>query len=95
MVSPLIALMMDQVRSVRQDCVQSPVAPGGGGGGGGSIVDKEFIATEENLRSVNFLPTRSPGTHQVERSTREPSSVQSCVCDGCLVVAEAHCVSKW
>ena len=91
MVSPLIALMVDQVRSVRQDCVQSPVTPGGGG----SIVDKEFIATEENLRSVNFLPTRSPGTHQVERSTRKPSSVQSCVCDGCLVVAEAHCVSKW
>ena len=46
-VSPLIALMVDQVRSLRQACVQAVVIsciPRIG-----SIVDKEFFATEENL----------------------------------------------
>ena len=46
-VSSVIALMADQVRSLRQACVQAVVIaciPSIG-----SILDKEFFATEENL----------------------------------------------
>ena len=46
-IPPLIALMVNQVRSLRQACVQAVVIsciPRVG-----SIVDKEFFAIEENL----------------------------------------------
>ena len=46
-VSPLVALMVDLVRSVKQACVQAVVISCILRVG--SIVDKELIATEENL----------------------------------------------
>ena len=84
--------MVDQVRSLRQACVQAVViscSPRGG-----SIVDKEFIATEENLQSasINFSsPEALAGSRALLSTCCVPVSSDVCA----IVVHEAHCVSKW
>ena len=91
-VSPLIALIVDQVSSLRQACVQAVViscSPRGG-----SIVDKEFVAIEENLRSASVISSSPEAlAHTKWREALENPLVSSCVC--AIVVDEAHCVSKW
>ena len=53
MVSPLIVLMVDQVRSLRGRDVEALIISSGSREG--SVVDKEFLATEENLRSAHLI----------------------------------------
>ena len=49
-VSPLIALMIDQVRNLRERSVEAVVISSGSRET--SAVDKEFLATEENMKSA-------------------------------------------
>ena len=51
-VSPLIALMVDQVRSLRQNGVGAVIISSGSRD---TIVDKAFIATEGNLQSSSVI----------------------------------------
>ena len=83
--------MVDQVRILRQACVQAVVISCSLRGG--SIVDMEFIATEENLRSACVI-FYSPEAlaHTKWREALENSLVSSRV--RAIVVDEAHCVSK-
>ena len=57
----------------------------------GSVVDKEFLATEENLRSVRLI--FSWHTKSGDRLWRTLTVVASRVC--AVIIDEAHCVSKW
>ena len=52
-VSPLIVLMVDQVRSLRERDVEAVIISSGSREG--SVVDKEFLATEENVRSARLI----------------------------------------
>ena len=80
-VSPLIALMVDQVRSLRQN-------------GRDTIVDKAFIATEGNLQSSSVIFSSPEALAYTKwREALENPLVLKCVC--AIVVDEAHCVSKW
>ena len=52
-VSPLIVLVVAQVRSLRGPDVEAVIISSGSREG--SVVDKEFLATEENLRSARLI----------------------------------------
>ena len=52
-VSPLIVLVVAQVRSLRGPDVEAVIISSGSRES--SFVDKEFLATEENLRSVRLI----------------------------------------
>ena len=52
-VSPLIALMVDQVRSLRAHGVEAVIISSGAREG--SLVDKEFLATENKLKSASLI----------------------------------------
>ena len=90
-VSPLIALMVDQVRSLRASGVETVIMTSSKEG---SIVDRDFLATEKNLRSASLVfssPEALAHTHWKE--ILESPEVSNRVCS--MVVDEAHCVSKW
>lgn len=91
-VSPLIALMVDQVRSLRQAGVEAVIISCGSREA--SIVDKEFIATEERLSSASLIFSSPEAlAHTKWREALENPLVSNRVC--AIVVDEAHCVSKW
>ena len=90
-VSPLIALMVDQVKSLRKRGVDAVVISSGSREG---IVDKEFCATEKSLQSASLIFSSPEAlSHSKWRDALENPSVSSHVC--AVVVDEAHCVSKW
>ena len=91
-VSPLISLMVDQVRTLRSNGVEAVVISSGSRES--SIIDKEFIATEKILVSASFI-FASPEAlaHLKWREIIEKPSVSDCVC--AVIIDEAHCVSKW
>ena len=90
-VSPLIALMVDQVRSLRQNGVGAVIISSGSGD---TIVDKAFIATEGNLQSSSVIFSSPEAlAHTKWREALENPLVSKRVC--AIVVDEAHCVSKW
>ena len=82
-VTPLLALMVDQVRDLKQACVQAVViscSPRGG-----SIV--------KNLRSASVIFSSPEAlAHTKWREPLENPLMSSRVC---AIVDEAHCTSKW
>lgn len=89
-VSPLIALMVDQVRSLRRRSVRAAIVTPGTSSG----VDKELRATEEDFSCCSFLFC----TPEALVTLRWRDTVESPVISGRIVavaVDEAHCVSKW
>lgn len=85
-VSPLVALMVDQVKSLRSRNVDAVVISREGG------IDKEYCATEKNMQSASIIFS-SPEALSHSRWRDALDAVSSRVC--AVVVDEAHCVSKW
>ena len=91
MVFPLIVLMVDQVRSLRGRDVEALIISSGSREG--SVVDKEFLATEENLRSAHLIFSSPEAlAYSKWRQALENPVVSSRVC--AVIIDEAHCVSK-
>ena len=92
MVFPLIVLMVDQVRTLRGRDVEAMIISSGSREG--SVVDKEFLATEENLRSACLIFSSPEAlAYSKWRQALENPVVSSRVC--AVIIDEAHCVSKW
>lgn len=87
-VSPLIALMIDQVKSLRCREVQSSIITSG------RNLAKPFMATESSMCTDSLLFCTPEAL--VSRKWREILDVPA-VSDRivAIVVDEAHCVSKW
>ena len=87
-VSPLIALMLDQVQTLRQRGVKSSIITST------SAVAKEFLAGESNLAndSILFCAPEAFVTQRWRAALENPSFSQRIVS---IVVDEAHCISKW
>lgn len=90
-VSPLVALMVDQVQSLRDKGVAAVIATSGGREG---RVAAALLATEENLSTAQFV-YGSPEGLLSDRwmDILEKPNFSERVC--AIVVDEAHCVSKW
>ncbi len=89
--SPLIALMVDQVKSLGNG-VEAVVISSSSRDS--SVFEKEFIATDKNLRTVSFIFSSPEAlSHTKWREVLEKPPVSSRVC--AVVIDEAHCVSKW
>ena len=87
-VSPLIALMEDQVSGLRRRGVKSSIITSSAG------VTKEYICTEEGLATDNLFfcsPEAIVSPKWLETFERPEFSGRVVA----LVVDEAHCVSKW
>ena len=87
-VSPVIALMVDQVTSLKKGSVYSSVVTSSDG------IDKDFLATDRSL-STDSLPFFAP-------EALVQSKWRYCIDDAevsqgmlALVFDEAHCVSRW
>ncbi len=89
-ISPLIALMVDQVQSLRDRGVHAVVVSSGSR----DKISKEFLASDESLKSASLIFC-SPEALTVTkwRDALEKPDVSDRVC--ALVVDEVHCVSKW
>ena len=88
-ISPLIALMIDQVLSLRRRDVRSAIITSVTGG-----VDKGLLATDGDLTSCSLLyctPEALVGTKW--REILESAALSSRIV--AIAVDEAHCVSKW
>ena len=91
-VSPLIALMVDQVRNLRRNGVQAVIISCGSIER--SVVGKEFFATDSSLASASHVFSSPEAlAHTKWREALENPLMFSRVC--AVVVDEAHCVSKW
>ena len=87
-VSPLIALMVDQVESLRSKGIKSSIITSGEG------VSKELLATIDNLSSDSLLfCTPEALVRSKWRSYIQVPRVSERIV--AYVVDEAHCVSKW
>ena len=87
-VSPLISLMLDQVRSLRSRSVRAAIMSSG------SKIDKEFLVTDEDIRkcSLLFCAPEAIDTSKWRNMIAKPEFSSRVVA---IVVDEAHCVSKW
>ena len=87
-VSPLVSLMIDQVRSLRKSGVKSSIITSS------STVAKELIATDSSLDCDSLLYA-APEALVVSkwRTALEKPSFSGRIVT--IVVDEAHCVSKW
>ena len=85
-VSPLVALMVDQVKSLRKRNVKAAIISSGAGG-----VDKQLLATEDD-RSLLYGAPEAILTPRW-RDTLEKESLNCRVV--AVVIDEAHCVSSW
>ena len=91
-VSPLIALMVDQVKNLRKNGVQAVIISCGSRES--SVVEKEFLATDSSLMSASHIFSSPEAlAHTKWREALENPLMFSRVC--AVVVDEAHCVSKW
>ena len=89
-ISPLIALMIDQVRSLRRKDVQAAIVASGAGSG----IDQELRAQDNDLLRCSFLfctPESLVGSKW--RDTLESPVISERIV--AVAVDEAHCVSKW
>ena len=87
-VSPLVSLMIHQVRSLRSRGVKAAVMSSGSG------VEKELIATDDDLASSSLLFwTPEALVSGKWRGVIENPVVSSRVV--AVVIDEGHCVSKW
>ena len=91
-VSPLVSLMVDQVRSLKSKGVHAVVISSSSREN--TIVDREFRATETSLSSASLIFSSPEALiHTKWREALENPVVSHRVC--AVVVDEAHCVSKW
>lgn len=91
-VSPLVSLMVDQVRSLKSKGVHAVVISSSSRDN--TIVDREFRATETSLSSASLIFSSPEAlTHTKWREALENPVVSHRVC--AVVVDEAHRVSKW
>ena len=91
-VSPLISLMVDQVRSLRSNSVEAVVISSNSREN--SLVSKEFRATENNVVDASIIFSSPEALiHSKWREVMENPLASNRVC--ALVIDEAHCVSKW
>ena len=91
-VSPLISLMVDQVRTLNRKGVHAVVISSNSSEN--SIVDREFRATENNLTSASLIFSSPEALTQTKwREALENPLVSDRIC--AVVIDEAHCVSKW
>lgn len=87
-ISPLVALMVDQVKNLRSRGVECSIITSSGG------IDKDLIGTESSLCNDSLLfctpesLVRSRWRHSLDNSEVSERIVA-------LVIDEAHCVSKW
>ena len=90
-VAPLVALMVDQVQSLREKGVGAVIISSGGREG---RVAKALLATEDTMDRASLVFC-SPEALLLDkwRDALEKPGVSERVC--AVVVDEAHCVSKW
>ncbi len=89
-ISPLIALMIDQVRSLRRKELPAAIVASCAGSG----IDQELHATEDDLLRCSFLfctPESLVGSKWMD--TLESSVISERIV--AVAVDEANCVSKW
>ena len=90
-VAPLVALMVDQVQSLRSRHVKAVILTSGGREG---TVAPELLATKETLDKASLVFCSPEALIQDKwRDVLEKPSLSERVC--AVVVDEAHCVSKW
>ena len=89
-VAPLVALMVDQVRSLQAKGVTAAIVSGSREG----RAAEDLLASEDTLGSASLVFC-SPEALTLDRwrDVLEKQSVSERVC--AVVVDEAHCVSKW
>ena len=87
-VSPLVALMIDQVQNLRKRGVKSSIITST------SSVAKEFLAGEMNFlnNSLLFCAPEALVTPRWRAVLEDPTYTQRIVS---VVIDEAHCISKW
>ena len=87
-VSPLVALMVDQVRSLRSCGVKASIITSGTG------IGKEFLSSETSLTtdSLFYCAPEALVTSKWRDLLEKPEISSRIVA---VVVDEAHCVSKW
>ena len=86
-ISPLVSLMVDQVRSLRQRSVNAAIMSSGN-------VDRELMVTEEDFSRCSLLfcaPEALDVSEWREAIPKHDFSSRVVA----VVVDEAHCVSKW
>ena len=87
-ISPLVALMVDQVKSLRKKGVSCSIVTSSGD------IEKELLATDSSLLSDSLLfctpeaLVRSKWRYAIEDTKISERTVA-------FVIDEAHCVSKW
>ena len=84
-ISPLIALMIDQVGSLRSRGVKCFIATSKG-------VKKKFLATDLSFSTDSLLFCAPEVTSRWRDILEEPVISEKVVA---VVIDEAHCVSKW
>ena len=90
-VSPLVSLMVDQVRSLKSKGVHAVVISSSSRE---NTMDREFRATETSLSSASLIFSSPEAlTHTKWREALENPILSHRVCT--VVVDKAHCVSKW
>ena len=87
-VSPLVSLMVDQVRSLRSRSVKASVMSSGSG------VEKEFITTDDDIFSNSHLFCAPEALLAGRWRGAIENPLVSCRVVA-IIVDEAHCVSKW
>ena len=87
-VSPLVALMIDQVKSLRSRGVKCSIVTSSSG------IEKDFLATQDSLSSDSLLfCTPEALVRSKWRDTIDDPTVSDRIV--ALVIDEAHCISKW
>ena len=87
-VSPLVALMVDQVKSLRSRGVKSSIITSG------TDIAKEFLSSEASLAADSLFYCAPEALMKRRwRETLEKAGVFSRVV--AVIVDEAHCVTKW
>ena len=85
-ISPLIVLMVDQVRHLRLSAIAAS--------GGGDRINQELLASEEYMPAYSVLLC----TAEAEVGSKWRDTLESPTISNRMVVVavdEAHCVSKW
>ena len=87
-ISPLVALMVDQVKSLRKRNIRAAIISGGAGG-----VDEQLLATEDDLAKCSLLYGAPEAVLTSKwRDTLEQKLYTRVVA---VVIDECHCVSTW
>ena len=90
-VTPLVALMVDQVQSLLNKGVKAVILSSGGREG---TVPASLLATEDTLGNASLVFCSPEALVQNKwRDALDQASLSTRIC--AVVVDEAHCVSKW